>query len=694
MKYLRTIFLLVSASSVAVLVGCGGSSKTPVATVPVAVTMGTTPAALFVNDTTPVTATVTNDSASAGVTWSCAPSGTCGTFSAAQTPSGTATTYTAPAAVPASTVVITATSVTDTTKSASSPAITINAASGIAVVLSTPPPTAMAPSATATIGATVTGDTAAAGVTWSCTPASTCGSFSSSQTASAATTVYTAPSTTGNVVITATSVTDDAQFASATVTVTSAASNTLAPGNYVFSSNGADPYSVTGVFTVTAGGVITGGEQDFINASGAVHDAITSGTFAASTDGNLIITLTTADTGIGVAGVETLDASLVSSSNALITEFDTSATSSGTLDLQTSLAAPSGGYAFSVFGVDSAAFPVGVGGVINVDSVGAISGAGSVFDINDGNGSGPLQDQTFTASTVSTPDSLGLVTITLNPSVASAVPQIVLVGYIVDATHIRLVETTDTFAGTMGGTALGQGTNVGTFATSSISGTSLVFGSAGFDVNGALQVAGVLTANSDGTTVSGNLSFNELTTQSPQGGVTLTAGTYTVDATGRVTLTGLTDGATFTYTLQLYLAENGEVLVLSMDASDVVGGLGFSQSGTFTAASFAGSYVLNAAQVVAGNEYDGVGPVAADGIGSLSGFIDLNEFLVPVSDLPLSGTFAAGANGVFTGSITGIDSTAVATADNFTYYLVDTTRVVAIENDTDQLTLGYFVLQQ
>jgi hypothetical protein len=60
----------------------------------------------------------------------------------------------------------------------------------------------------------------------------------------------------------------------------------------------------------------------------------------------------------------------------------------------------------------------------------------------------------------------------------------------------------------------------------------------------------------------------------------------------------------------------------------------------------------------------------------------------------VSGTFAANANGIFTGSITGIDSTSAATADSFTYYLVDGTQAVAIETDTNQLTLGYVVLQQ
>src|SRR5260221_1308181 len=77
-------------------------------------------------------ATVANDPASAGVTWSvtCS-SAQCGSVAPTTTPSGTHTTYTAPSNPPATTlmVTITAKSVTDTTKSNSStitvPAVTI-----------------------------------------------------------------------------------------------------------------------------------------------------------------------------------------------------------------------------------------------------------------------------------------------------------------------------------------------------------------------------------------------------------------------------------------------------------------------------------------------------------------------------------------------------------------------------------------
>ena len=107
-----------------------------------------------------------------------------------------------------------------------------------------------------------------------------------------------------------------------------------------------------------------------------------------------------------------------------------------------------------------------------MDGSGTISGTGSVFDLNDEGG--VEQDQTFDASTVTaSPDYYGRVAFVLNPSVASGVPQIQFVGYTVDGNIVALVETTDDFGGTMGGTALAQGANTGAFGKSNLSGSPL-----------------------------------------------------------------------------------------------------------------------------------------------------------------------------------------------------------------------------
>jgi hypothetical protein len=687
---------LLASLSLAALVACGPANSAP--THNPSVSLGTIPnpppSSLIVNGGLSLEANVNNDTS--GVTWSCTPgntAATCGSFTPASSASGTPVQYTAPNTVPSAPVVITATLNDNSGISASTSSITIV---GITVTLSAPPPASLAVNASVTIAATTN---APNGVGWSCTPANNCGAFVPPITASGGTTLYTAPPNGGNVVVTAAAVNEN-DYVSATVDILPPPPS-LANGNYVFSLVGSDgdgTYSVVGAFTIV-GGAIIGGEQDLANFSLYEHDAITGGGAVIRPDGNVLITITTADDRIGVDGVETLDATVVSPSKALLTEFDTSATASGELDLQTtSLSTPVGSYAFFTAGVGVGEKPVSLGGVIDIDSTGDISSAGSVFDISDDGV--PLAAQTFASGSVGTPDSFGLVDFTLTPSAASGVGRIVLTGYVIDASHIRLIEqgSADVFRGTTSGTALGQ-TGTGNFNAGSLSASSYVIAAAGSELPGAQQLASVLTFNSDGT-VSGTLSFNDLKTPTPQGGSTLAAGaTYPVASTGDVTVTGLNDGTavpTFTYNLQLYLTGDGHALLISMDSAEVLAGRGFLQSGApFTAASFSGSYALNFVQKlpIPPFEQDGVGPVAANGVSALTGFVDLNEES-PTSDVPLTGTFTPNANGVFTGTISGISSIAGATSEKFTYYVADPTQIVAIETDLDQLTLGYFELQQ
>ena len=485
---------------------------------------------------------------------------------------------------------------------------------------------------------------------------------------------------------------------------------------------------MAGVFTVNASGAVTGGEQSFSDDFNFYPDNIVGATSSvvAGNNGNVLITLDTGDTNIGVAGVETFDASLVThtgtSVHGQLIEYDTWASGSGTLDLQTSTAAPSGGYAFFSGGLDANAVPIVIGGVINVDTPGHISGAGSVFDEND---DGTLSaDQSFAPSTVSTPDSMGQVTFTLNPMNPpnSTVAEFTMVGYIVDANNIKWVENynVDVLFANAGGVALGQNGQNGNFNSGSLSGSNGVFWAVGADYNVSqmlgpipFQMAGLLTFNAD-LSLGGNLSYNDFIDLTPQGGTTLAAGgAWSVDAsgTGRVAISSVSDGVN-TYNFQLYLAHNGGT-VISIDANDWVAGLGYGQgSGPFTAASFSGNYAMNIDQQETdptGFEYDGVGTVTADGTTtppSLTGSLDLNGVLgnpltQPPGGVTVSGSFpTVNANGVFTGTITGVDTVTAGTPDNFTFYLIGSTSgasagVIGIENDlTEQLTLGTFELQQ
>jgi hypothetical protein len=537
----------------------------------------------------------------------------------------------------------------------------------------------------------------------SCAPVGACGSFAQTHASSGIGVLYTAPATPGNVVLTATSVTNPSRSTSGTITVTSAASQTLAPGNYVFSISGTDKnqsfYSAAGAFTVGSNGAITGGEEDFVDAT---HQhaglGISSGTYttSGSGSGNLSITLTTTPTMIGVNGVETLNVALVSKVKGLVTEFDSFATSTGTFDAQPNpLVTASGGYAFYSIGQDAAGLPMTIGGVFDVDAPPSISGNGSVFDVNDG---GTLYlDESFQSGTVVGPDSFGRVVIDLYPAVTSLEKSaFALSGYMIDATHIQFVEGGDVLHGVTGGMALGQGNNTGTFNGTSFSG-SYVFGASGLEhTGGEIQLAGLLTADADNT-LSGNLSSNNLSAQTAQGGSAITGGTYTAGPEGRVTVTGLAAGANFTYNLILYLTGDGHALLTSADSGEVLAGEAFQRSGTapFTASSFAGSYATSVAEFTSADlNFAGNGLVVADGVSSFKGNLDLNEQDLPVSDLPVTGTFTANAKGIFTGNVSGLYTTNTAFPVDFTYYVVDPALVLGIETDATQETLVYFELQQ
>ena len=186
---------------------------------PAAVSVTLTPTTINVPvaGTQSFTATVQNDAGNKGVTWtllgaSCGES-SCGTIAPATSASGAAVTYTAPDLVPTpATVVLRATSVTDTTRS-STATITITSATGITVALS-PKRGGLTVGQSLNFTATVSNDASGQGVTWSATGG---GSFLNS---TATTTTYVAPATAGIVTVTATSKTDVTSAGSTTLGVT------------------------------------------------------------------------------------------------------------------------------------------------------------------------------------------------------------------------------------------------------------------------------------------------------------------------------------------------------------------------------------------------------------------------------------------------------------------------------------------
>ena len=566
-----------------------------------------------------------------------------------------------------------------------------NIAPAVNIAFATAPPSSVLTNAAAQLAATVSNDSTAAGVNWTIKCGSSqCGTLSAAHTASGAQTVYTAPATVpapAEVTITATAAADATQQVSGTVTVNAAppTAAALADGTYIYHFSGQDEDGadfVAGAFTVQNGAIIAG-EQDFTDTDSTATDTLNPSTSSISRQGgNIQIVLDTKDPGVGVNGVVTLRGAVVSPTRVLISEFDASASGSGALDLQTGAAAPTGSYAFYVSGWGSSDAGIAIGGVLSIDS-GAINTSNSVFDINSGL-TFIRQGQSFASGTVSAPDSFGRITLTLSPSVASGVQAFVLTGY-VNGNQIQLVESqADALNAYTGGVALSQGTYAGTFTTTSpaVAGVSYAFGASGYDANGTTMLAGGIALHSDGT-VSGSMALNDLVNSF---GFTINGGTYTVDPTGRVTVSNVTSSSyTGALSFQLYLDGNGNALELGVDNTQVTGAQAYAQtaasdvySGAFAAA--AQGFWTASATIYPSWSAAGVTTITA---GAFSGFSDYtlqnpDGSFSPTAEVALSGT-ADTSRGLFL--LNGLNASGFQGESAYGYYPIDANRVIAVQVD-------------
>ena len=596
--------------------------------------------------------------------------------------------------------------------------------------------------------AVVSNDPSNYGVDWSLTcqgGAGTCGSLSSPHTASGNATTYTAPSTISadsmSVEIVALATADPYKNVIAPITISSF-DNSLKAGTYVLQAQGVDssfnPYQIAGAIVLDGKGNITSGEQTANYPSGSLSDANLTGSYFVGSDGRGMLTINTNDSSIGTNGVETFSFVLLSSSHALISQLDispaqTGVSAAGTMDSQTSTAAPSGGFAFVVSGLQiSKMFPLALGGILNIDSPNTISGKGSVSDE-------VLKFKVIpgiaVSGTLTPPDSLGAVTISLTGGFSPSNPpaKIQFKGYIVDDAHIKLIESDNasgTGFGATGGVAISQGAATGTFTdNTSFSGT-YVFGISGVDLSNGnvapatLTSAGLFTADGSGNLTRGFTdTFFLLNTvqSSSQTGAQISAafgGTYSVDSsgTGRASLTfdNLIPNPKFGYqpVIFFYLTGNGNppLVLESGDNHYPSLGAGIAYPQATAAAAFSGDYGFSFTQEN-GSETDGTAQMNANPsanlnppTGVVSGFADtsngagqdngfLGTFDSPTSNLPFTGTLFADPNAQNTNVFPLAPSPPMAV----NYYFIDSGHGFWIETDlvnsaapSGQVSLGYY----
>ncbi len=568
--------------------------------------------------------------------------------------------------------------------------------------------------ATATFTAVVDNDPSNLGVDWTllCPSNSNCGALSSLHTASGTAITYTPPPViSGNkqmFMVEAFATADYTKNVQANLAVTGFASTLK--GTYVFMTKGIDgngPFQLAGVIALDGNGGITSGEQTHSDALLSVTDAITGGTYYIGPDGRGSLSLTTADQNIGQLGVENLSLVALSNSQALIATMDdpnlqpSFETSSGSLDLQTSAQTLTGGYAFAVSGIDIGSQAMAMGGVLKIDSPGAISGSGSVADQDD---AGTVNPNAAISGTVTTPDKLGLVKFNLTASFSSSPIQ--FTGYIVDAQHVKLIESDNggsgTGVGSTSGIAIGQGSATGTFLSNEAFAGTYVFGVLGQDPSGlptSMASTGLFTADAGGNLTNGY--GDEFVEGTPTEVSDSFTGTYLLDVSG----TGRVDSQiNFNKhepapELIFYLTGNGNPpVVLSLDTTLGTMGTGLANPQTASAIAFNGKYGFTFTQGIGPLESDSIAQITADAAsGSFSGVVDSNLDFNGLLDTPLSGSLTPGsATGRITGSLTdsffptpGTTSSTLAVA----FYLIDSAHGYFIETDSSasaELTFGYF----
>jgi hypothetical protein len=415
--------------------------------------------------------------------------------------------------------------------------------------------------------------------------------------------------------------------------------------------DGPNYYALAGAVTIDSTGNVTGGEQDYndgFSTDGGTAspepggDSVTGGTLTADpTSGQGTLTLITNNSALGVAGTETLAVQFVNANHALISQFDGSTTSSGSLDLQTLSGTPAGGFAFTMSGVDPSYDPFAIGGVFTIGGA-----ATDVIDLND--------DGTVTAGTpltvsLGTADSFGRGVVTTNLGIS-------INYYVVGPEAVRLidVDTTDSAVGS----AFGQGSTTGAFSNASLANS--VFGVSGDPFGVEYTVAGQIAPSSPN--YSGVAEDVELDTEFVSGLASTISGSYAIAANGYGNMTIGGFGGGNVHALQVYAVDpalnlndpnntstdvGGALLLEFESGGPLAGGIGVAIPQTDTTSTdFSGNYAAgwqnfnNFENGCADCEFDMVaqGTMASGGALSLTG-----EVSDPFQTLGIGATTATGA---------------------------------------------------
>jgi hypothetical protein len=493
------------------------------------------------------------------------------------------------------------------------PVIAIGATSGSGQ--STTVGTAFTNSLVATV---TTGGTPLAGglVTFTAPASGASGTFASNSTATETVTtnasgVATSSAFTANTTAGADKVT--AAAAGASTATSFSLTNTPGPAvsHYSFYMSGLEAINTTqgilfhalaGAVTFDSFGNVVAGEQDYNDAFSLTSpqpagDTITGGKLAVSaTTGQGTLTLITNNSKLGVGGTETFGVQFVNTKHALIAQFDGTATSSGSMDMQTLPSTLNGNYAFTMSGVSGLYLQIAFGGVFAISGTTLSNG---ILDVNDAQN--VKTGEAFTATTISAADAFGRGSI--GGFSIDRVP-IALNYYIVGPEVIRIIDvnTTDSSVGS----AFSQGANA--FTNASLGSSVFAFGgnpwTAGIDAVGQFSTSNTSSSPADFSGVGDDYEPVNSVASAPAFPI---AGTYSIGANGYGSLLFRPFSLGDFSSLGIYMTDptlnlndpnnpggGGAALVLDLDVVlSGASGVLIPQTDT-TTASFTGNYAVGA----------------------------------------------------------------------------------------------------
>jgi hypothetical protein len=462
-------------------------------------------------------------------------------------------------------------------------------------------------------------------------------------------------------------------------------SNSNFKGTYVFSVVGSDTVgnfqAMTGTVTADGSGNLTGGTFDVNNPNGA-------GLLPILTVGSGSRYVVTAD-GRGRASVSTssgtfvFDFVMTSNESGKITEFDNSGTGSGTLELQSTVAQGNiaGSYAFNFSGTSgigpnlcglsngsSLVIPFATVGAFTLDASGNITSG--VEDLNNNCSSVGATGLTITAGSVS------LATVPGTATMTSSAGTFHFDVYPVTSSHLKFIETDAALV--VAGDAFTQ--------SSAIAAGASVFTVAGFDTvaGGSFTAAGIIDTDGNGTVTAGQEDINDVFTAITVNNFT---GNYTALSGGRsvLTLNGFVNGGGGLGCSNCQFAvypSSGGLQVLEIDNGGTTNGIAYAQTATSLPSSQGYGMNLSGSNTV---EEDDIAEFTNNN-GNFTGLIDFNDQGSTTFDQRFSAAYTADATVASRGTV-------ASRSLNLVTYVVDSSTVVFVETDNNQLGLGSFTQQ-